>query len=218
MGVPPLLDTSPLLLETCNGTLQTPAPSPDRNVTFVHFLIMKLMGVEIEAEYGGTNSTFFSSILVIEELAKVDASIAVPCDIQNTLNNRLIRQHGTEEQKNTYLPMLATTTVEYFLIIQLNGPWLQLLISGYLASYLHSFCVPQLSSFCLSEPEAGSDAFSMKTVAEQKGDYFLINGNKCWISNSAEAGLFLLFANAAPEKVYSQLIWETRIYLTLYFV
>ncbi len=98
-------------------------------------------------------------------------------------------------------------------------PWLQLLISGYLASYLHSFCFPQLSSFCLSEPEAGSDAFSMKTVAEQKGDYFLINGNKCWISNSAEAGLFLLFANAAPEKVYSQLfIWETRIYLTLYFV
>ena len=128
-----------------------------------------LMGVEIEAEYGGTNSTFFSSILVIEELAKVDPSIAVPCDIQNTLNNRLIRQHGTEEQKNTYLPMLATST---------------------------------LSSFCLSEPEAGSDAFSMKTVAERKGDYFLINGNKCWISNSAEAGLFLLFANAAPEKGY----------------
>ena len=74
--------------------------------------LFKLMGVEIEAEYGGTNSTFFSSILVIEELAKVDPSIAVPCDIQNTLNNRLIRQHGTEEQKNTYLPMLATSTVE----------------------------------------------------------------------------------------------------------
>jgi alkylation response protein AidB-like acyl-CoA dehydrogenase len=45
----------------------------------------------------------------------------------------------------------------------------------------------------------------MKTVAEQKGDYFLINGSKCWISNSAEAGLFLLFANAAPEKVNIQL-------------
>lgn len=79
------------------------------------FLYLKLMGVEIEAEYGGTNSTFFSSILVIEELAKVDPSIAVPCDIQNTLNNRLIRQHGTEEQKNLYLPMLATSTVEYLI-------------------------------------------------------------------------------------------------------
>ena len=69
------------------------------------------MGVEIEAEYGGTDSTFFSSILVIEELAKVDPSIAVPCDIHNTLNNRLIRQHGTEEQKSFYLPMMATSTV-----------------------------------------------------------------------------------------------------------
>lgn len=128
-----------------------------------------LMGIEIEAKYGGTNSTFFSSILVIEELAKVDASISVPCDIQNTLTNRLIRQHGTQEQKDRYLPMLATST---------------------------------LSSFCLSEPEAGSDAFALKTVAEQKGDYFILNGSKCWISNSAEAGLFLVFANAAPDKGY----------------
>ena len=71
----------------------------------------------------------------------------------------------------------------------------------HLDMFVHSLSFSQLSSFCLSEPEAGSDAFSMKTVAEQKGDYFLINGNKCWISNSAEAGLFLLFANAAPEKV-----------------
>ena len=69
------------------------------------------MGIEIEAEYGGTNSTFFSSILVVEELAKVDASVAVPCDIQNTLINRLIRQHGTREQKDLYLPLLATSTV-----------------------------------------------------------------------------------------------------------
>lgn len=128
-----------------------------------------LMGIEIEAEYGGTNSTFFSSILVIEELAKVDPAIAVPCDIQNTLNNRLIRQHGTQEQKDLYLPKLATST---------------------------------LSSFSLSEPESGSDAFALKTVAEQKGDYFVINGSKCWISNSAEADLFLVFANAAPDKGY----------------
>lgn len=74
---------------------------------------LQLMGIEIESEYGGSNSTFFSSILVIEELAKVDAAIALPCDIQNTLNNRLIRQYGTEEQRNLYLPMLATSTVEF---------------------------------------------------------------------------------------------------------
>lgn len=71
------------------------------------------------------------------------------------------------------------------------------------------FAFLQLSSFCLSEPEAGSDAFALKTVAERKGDYFVINGSKCWISNSAEAGLFLLFANAAPEKVLR--VWHSYV-------
>ncbi|RXM30998.1 Short/branched chain specific acyl-CoA dehydrogenase, mitochondrial [Acipenser ruthenus] len=62
-----------------------------------------LMGIEIPEQYGGTGSTFFSSILVIEELAKVDPAVAVLCDIQNTLINTLFRDHGTEEQKQCYL-------------------------------------------------------------------------------------------------------------------
>ncbi|XP_067858407.1 short/branched chain specific acyl-CoA dehydrogenase, mitochondrial isoform X2 [Heptranchias perlo] len=66
-----------------------------------------LMGIEIEEQYGGPESTFFSSILVIEELAKVDPSVAVLCDIQNTLINTLLRKCGTEEQKRKYLPRLA---------------------------------------------------------------------------------------------------------------
>uniref|UniRef100_A0A3Q3X7Q8 Acyl-CoA dehydrogenase/oxidase N-terminal domain-containing protein n=1 Tax=Mola mola TaxID=94237 RepID=A0A3Q3X7Q8_MOLML len=56
-----------------------------------------LMGIEIDPEYGGTGSTFFSSILVIEELAKVDPSVAVLCDIQNTLINTLFGQLGTHQ-------------------------------------------------------------------------------------------------------------------------
>ncbi|TTC29624.1 Legumain [Bagarius yarrelli] len=66
------------------------------------------MGLEISPEYGGTGSSFFSSVLVIEELAKVDASISVLCDIQNTLINTLIIKLGTEEQKEKYLPHLAS--------------------------------------------------------------------------------------------------------------
>ena len=50
----------------------------------------------------------------------------------------------------------------------------------------------QLGCFCLSEPNAGSDAFSLTTRAEDKGDHWLINGSKMWITNSAEAGLFLV--------------------------
>ena len=71
----------------------------------------QLMGIEIDPEYGGTGSTFFSSILVIEELAKVDASVAVLCDIQNTLINTLLSNLGTPQQKEQYLSRLSTDTV-----------------------------------------------------------------------------------------------------------
>uniref|UniRef100_A0A671LH61 Short/branched chain specific acyl-CoA dehydrogenase, mitochondrial n=1 Tax=Sinocyclocheilus anshuiensis TaxID=1608454 RepID=A0A671LH61_9TELE len=127
-----------------------------------------LMGIEIGAEYGGTGSSFFSSILVIEELAKVDPSVSVLCDIQNTLINTLLMNLGTEEQKQLYLPRLASDTV---------------------------------GSFCLSESESGSDAFSLKTKAEKHKDYYIINGSKMWISNAEHAGVFLVMANAEPAAV-----------------
>ncbi len=71
------------------------------------------MGVEIPSQYGGTNSTFFSSILVVEELAKVDGSISVMCDIQNTLINTMLMNLGSDYLKSTYLPKLATNMVNY---------------------------------------------------------------------------------------------------------
>lgn len=69
------------------------------------------MGIEVPSTYGGSNGTFFSSILTVEELAKVDGSISVMCDIQNTLINTLVLQHGSEYLQSTYLPKLATNTV-----------------------------------------------------------------------------------------------------------
>ncbi|XP_023977007.1 short/branched chain specific acyl-CoA dehydrogenase, mitochondrial isoform X1 [Physeter macrocephalus] len=121
-----------------------------------------LMGIEIDTKYGGTGASFFSSILVIEELARVDASVALVCDIQNTIINRLIGKYGTEEQKAIYLPKLATE---------------------------------QMGSFCLSEAGAGSDSFALKTKADKKGNYYVINGSKMWISNAKDAGLFMVMAN-----------------------
>ncbi|XP_059160016.1 short/branched chain specific acyl-CoA dehydrogenase, mitochondrial-like [Physella acuta] len=73
-----------------------------------------LMGMEIPAEYGGTNSTFFAATIVIEELAKVDPSVSVLCDVQNTLVNMLFVKLGTEEQKKKYLPRLAKDTLGSF--------------------------------------------------------------------------------------------------------
>eukprot|EP01125_Pyxidicula_operculata_P008469 TRINITY_DN283_c1_g1_i1.p1 TRINITY_DN283_c1_g1~~TRINITY_DN283_c1_g1_i1.p1 ORF type:complete len:419 (+),score=97.75 TRINITY_DN283_c1_g1_i1:29-1285(+) len=130
-----------------------------------------LMGVETPVEYGGSGLNFVSSCIVVEELARVDPSISVMVDIQNTLLNTAVRKWGNEQQKKKYLPMLATDV---------------------------------LGSFCLSETESGSDAFAMKTVAKRdSGDgSWVLNGSKCWISNSLEAGFFLVLANADPSKGY----------------
>ena len=73
--------------------------------------VFQLMGIEVPTQYGGTQSTFMVANLVIEELAKVDASISVVCDIQNTLINTLFMKLGTQEQKDKYLPRLTKDMV-----------------------------------------------------------------------------------------------------------
>jgi len=57
-----------------------------------------------------------------------------------------------------------------------------------------------IGAFCLSEPEAGSDATSQKTTAEDKGDYYLLNGTKNWITNGGTAGAYIVMAQTDPEK------------------
>lgn len=129
-----------------------------------------LMGIETPLEYEGGGMTFVQACIVIEELAKVDPSLSVCCDVQNTLINTAILKYGSAELKKQWLPKLATDT---------------------------------LGSFCLSEAGSGSDAFALKTTATKVGEgEWSINGSKMWITNSGEAGLFLIFANAAPEKGY----------------
>jgi alkylation response protein AidB-like acyl-CoA dehydrogenase len=56
-----------------------------------------------------------------------------------------------------------------------------------------------LGAFCLSEPEAGSDATSQKTIAEDKGDYYLLNGTKNWITNGGNASVYLVIAQTYPD-------------------
>lgn len=59
-----------------------------------------------------------------------------------------------------------------------------------------------MGSFCLSEPSSGSDAFALKTRADKKGDYYVINGSKSWITNAGHAGLFVVFANVDISSGY----------------
>ncbi len=126
-----------------------------------------VMGIEIPTSYGGSGGTFFMAILAIEELARVDASVSVCVDVQNTLVNNALLRWANPIQKEHYLPLLAKETV---------------------------------GAYSLSEPGAGSDAFSLVTRARREGDSYVLNGRKFWTTNGAEAGLYILFANAQPEK------------------
>lgn len=73
-----------------------------------------LMGVEIDEKYGGSGASFMSACLVIEELAKVDASVSVCCDVQNTLVNNLFRFYANDDIKERFLPRLAATDLGSF--------------------------------------------------------------------------------------------------------
>jgi alkylation response protein AidB-like acyl-CoA dehydrogenase len=73
-----------------------------------------LMGLEVDSELGGAGASFMSAIITVEELSKVDPSIAVICDVHNTLVNTMLKDYGTEAQKKKYLAPLATTTLGSF--------------------------------------------------------------------------------------------------------
>lgn len=68
--------------------------------------------------------------------------------------------------------------------------------------YLPQLTTKKLGAYALSEPGSGSDAFGLKTRAEEKGDDFLLNGSKLWITNAGEADIFIVFANLNPELGY----------------
>lgn len=128
-----------------------------------------LMGIEVPDEYGGSGGTFFMACVAIEELARVDASVSVCVDVNNTLVTNAFLNYGTEEQRKKYLQMLSTNTV---------------------------------GAYALSEAASGSDAFALQTKAEDKGDHYVLNGRKLWITNGNEAGIFVVFATLDPSKGY----------------
>lgn len=72
---------------------------------------MGLMGIEIPERFGGSELTFFTSVLVVEELSRIDPSVGVLVDVQNTLVINAIQRWGTDDQKARYFPRLASDTV-----------------------------------------------------------------------------------------------------------
>lgn len=130
---------------------------------------MGLMGVESPEKFGGAGSSFFMACLAVEELARIDGSVSVLVDVQNTLVTNAFIRWGSEPIHQKYLPKLAREWV---------------------------------GAYALSESTSGSDAFALKTRAEDKGDHWVLNGSKLWITNGNEANVFIVFANGQPDAGY----------------
>src|SRR5438477_9455340 len=76
-----------------------------------HCFDLGLMGIETPEEFGGAGGSFFQAILAVEELSRVDPSVGVLVDVQNTLVNNAIVRWANADQKKKYLPQLASETV-----------------------------------------------------------------------------------------------------------
>src|SRR5205809_8016402 len=150
----------------------------DEKQKFPREQILKLadlgfLGMMVRPEYGGAGMDTVSYVVAMEEISKIDASVSVCMSVNNSLVCYGLEAYGSEEQKQKYLTPLAQG--------KKNGEL-------------------YIGAFMLSEPEAGSDATSQRTNAEDKGDYFLLNGTKNWITNGNTASVYLVMAQTDASK------------------
>jgi alkylation response protein AidB-like acyl-CoA dehydrogenase len=131
------------------------------------------MGMMVDPKYGGSGMDTTSYVLAMEEISKVDASVSVCMSVNNSLVCWGLDTYGNEAQKQKYLTPLAQGKKDGELYI---------------------------GAFLLSEPEAGSDATSQRTTAEDKGDHYVLNGIKNWITNGNTASVYLVIAQTHIDK------------------
>src|SRR5438132_4069188 len=125
-----------------------------------------LFGIPWPEELGGSGMDYLSYIIVIHELAKVDASHAITVSAHTTLGTSPIVDFGTAEQKRRYVPLLAAGKV--------------------------------LAGFGLTEPAAGSDAGGTQTGAVERGDHYVLNGSKIFITHAGVGELCVVNARTDP--------------------
>jgi butyryl-CoA dehydrogenase len=135
------------------------------------FLEYGLQGVTIPEAYGGQKLDDITEAIIVEELARVDPSFAVMFCVHVGLCAMTINLHGTEEQKQAYLPRLAAGEV---------------------------------GAYSLSEAGAGTDAASMTCRAKlaEDGTHWVLNGEKMWVTNGVQAGIYVLFAKDVDHPEY----------------
>jgi len=139
----------------------------DRDAHFESTLVDKLgalgfLGMLTPEQYDGLGLDTLTYLVALEEIATVDASVAVMLSVHNSLPTQMILRWGTEDQKERFLKPMA------------RGE--------------------RLGAFALSEPEAGSDAASLRTQAVRDGGDWILNGTKAWVSSGTAGDVILVMA------------------------
>lgn len=136
-----------------------------------------LLGISVPEQYNGMGMSFNTSMLIADIIGSA-GSFSTTYGAHTGIGTLPILYYGTEEQKQKYLPKLAT------------GQW--------------------AACYCLTEPDAGSDANSGKTkaVLSEDGKHYKITGQKMWISNAGFADLFIVFAKIEDDKNLTAFIVE----------
>jgi butyryl-CoA dehydrogenase len=135
--------------------------------TVKHMAELGFMGAPWPVELAGSGMDYLSYILIVEELARVDASHAITVSAHTTLGTSPIIHFGTDEQKQRYVPLLASGRV--------------------------------LGGFGLTEAGAGSDAGGTRTTAVDKGDHYVLNGAKIFITHAGVGEIFVVTARTDPD-------------------
>src|SRR5256712_3514928 len=132
---------------------------------------MGCCGMMVPEEWGGAAMDTIAYALMIEEVARVDAALAVALGVTNSAVTIPLLNFGTDAQKKKYLTRLASGEI--------------------------------LGAFCLTEPQAGSDAAAIQTRAVlqngREDGVYRLNGTKTWVTNGGQAGVYIVFAKTNPE-------------------
>jgi butyryl-CoA dehydrogenase len=123
-------------------------------------------GMTVPEEWGGPGLDTMSYVLMLEEVARVDAAMATSLSVTNSAVQQPLLNFGSDAQRKKYLHRLATGEI--------------------------------LGAFCLTEPQAGSDAAAIQTRAVRDGAVYKLQGTKTWVTNGSVAGIFIVFAKTDP--------------------
>ena len=119
-------------------------------------------GMLVPESWGGAGADTISYVLMLEEVARVDAAMAVALSVTNSLAAWAVFKYGADAQREKYLRRLARGEI--------------------------------LGAFCLTEPQAGSDAAAIGTRATRHGSIYRLSGTKSWVTNGGVSGLYVVFA------------------------